>query len=240
MLGVRSALAASVICALTANAHAQTGVSNDRVSLPDGPGSLEGIGENAGVDGNMGTMLQQVPIAVPGGFAGVTPNLALSYSSGGGASSVGMGWSLEVPSIERMTYRGNTTMGNLLGGGPPGTGTAELVIDGQAITLSNVTARVGQVAGSTVYLTVNAGAPGGGTWKIELELDPNRVRPSTSALDWLTDSVSIHAPGEVGGSVVIGYGGPGTVVLDQADLTPGTPFSGTLSGQVTATQRAEP
>lgn len=134
----------------------------------------------------------------------------------------------------------STTMGNLLGGGPPGTGTAELVIDGQAVTLSNVTARVGQVAGSTVYLTVNARAPDGGTWRVELELDPSRVRPSTSALDWLTDSVSIHAPGEVGGSVVIGYGGPGTVVLDQADLTPGTPFSGTITGQVTATSRVDP
>lgn len=39
---------------------------------------------------------------------------------------------------------------------------------------------------------------------------------------------------------MIGYGGPGTVVLDQADLTPGTPFSGTITGQVTATNRVDP
>jgi len=144
------------------------------------------------------------------------------------------------PHIGTFSATFTTTMGNLLGGGPPGTGTAELMLDGQPIAFTNVTSRVGQVAGSTVYLTVNARAADGGTWRVELELDPTRVAPSTTSLDWLTDSVSIHAPGEVGGSVVVGYGGPGTVVLDQADLTPGTPFSGTITGQVTATSRVDP
>ena len=87
-------------------AHAQLGVSDDRVSLPEGPGSLEGIGENVSVGGNMGQMSYQVPIDVPGGFAGLTPQLALSYSSGNGSSPVGIGWDLMVPSIERMTWKG--------------------------------------------------------------------------------------------------------------------------------------
>lgn len=83
-----------------------TGVSDDRVSLPEGPGSLEGIGENVSIDPNMGLMRHRVPVSVPSGFPGVTPDLALSYNSGGASSIVGMGWSLHVPSIERMTMRG--------------------------------------------------------------------------------------------------------------------------------------
>src|SRR5690606_30590532 len=91
---------------LAAPVYGQTGVSDDRVSLPEGPGSLEGVGENVDVDPNMGHMSWRVPIEVPAGFAGIAPELALSYSSGGGGSEVGMGWSMAVPFIERMTYRG--------------------------------------------------------------------------------------------------------------------------------------
>ncbi|MEO1271105.1 MAG: SpvB/TcaC N-terminal domain-containing protein, partial [Myxococcota bacterium] len=87
-------------------AQAQTGVSDDRVSLPGGPGSLEGLGDNASVSTNMGTMLHSVPIEVPMGFPAVTPNLSLSYSSGAPSDILGMGWSIPIPSIERMTYRG--------------------------------------------------------------------------------------------------------------------------------------
>ena len=87
-------------------ASAQTGVSDDRVSLPSGPGSLEGLGENVGLDLNMGTLTYSVPLAVPDGFDGVSPDLSLSYSSGAGTSVLGMGWSLEHPAVERMTFRG--------------------------------------------------------------------------------------------------------------------------------------
>jgi RHS repeat-associated protein len=85
---------------------AQTGVSDDRVSLPDGPGSLDGLGDNASVNANLGQMSHSVPLSVPAGFSGVTPSLSLGYSSGGGQSVVGFGWSMSVPFIERMTARG--------------------------------------------------------------------------------------------------------------------------------------
>ncbi|MCA9518227.1 MAG: VCBS repeat-containing protein, partial [Myxococcales bacterium] len=98
------ALAATAL--ILCPARAQTGVSDDRVSLPNGPGSLDGLGENVGVNANMGTMSWSVPVAVPAGFRGLTPSLDLTYSSGGGGSVVGMGWSLDSPSVERMTYRG--------------------------------------------------------------------------------------------------------------------------------------
>jgi RHS repeat-associated protein len=87
-------------------AHADTGVSDERVSLPDGPGSIGGIGENVQVEGNMGLMQLQVPIRTPDGFSGVSPQLALSYSSGSGSSVAGIGWSFEQSSVERMTSKG--------------------------------------------------------------------------------------------------------------------------------------
>ena len=87
-------------------ARAQTGVSDDRVSLPDGPGSVQGIGDNATVNPNMGMFSTSVDVEVPEGFAGITPQLSFTYSSGGGGNSVvGIGWSFATPSIERMTSR---------------------------------------------------------------------------------------------------------------------------------------
>ena len=106
MLGMSSVLVAVTTSHAAPSWAFDTGVSDDRVSLPEGPGSLEGVGENVSVDPNMGLMSFSIPIAVPPGFAGVTPSLALRYSSSGGSSEVGMGWSMPCPSIERMTMRG--------------------------------------------------------------------------------------------------------------------------------------
>lgn len=98
-----------------------SGVSDDRLSLPEGPGSLEGVGENVDIDPNMALMSWRIPIQVPQGFGGLTPSLALAYSSGNGASLTGMGWSISLPSIERMTMRGlpvyDLSDGFVVGGG---------------------------------------------------------------------------------------------------------------------------
>ena len=91
---------------LAPTALAQTGVSDDRVSLPDGPGSLDGIGDNANVNANMGQSSYSVNVAVPAGFAGLTPQLSMRYSSGGGGGVMGVGWSMSLPYIERMTSKG--------------------------------------------------------------------------------------------------------------------------------------
>lgn len=85
---------------------AQTGVSDDRVSLPEGPGSLEGIGDDVDIDPNMGSMSYAVPMNIPQGFPGLTPQVGVSYSSAAGSSVVGFGWSMPEPSIERLTLRG--------------------------------------------------------------------------------------------------------------------------------------
>jgi RHS repeat-associated protein len=90
-------------------ALASSGVSDERVSLPDGPGSIGGIGENADVDPNMGLMSTSVPFDLPAGREGLTPSLKLSYSSGNGTSIAGIGWDFSTPSIERTSLRGVPT-----------------------------------------------------------------------------------------------------------------------------------
>ena len=107
MTSRRSIRLFTALLALVSTASlAQTGVGDDRVSLPDGPGSRDGMGDNASVNSNMGQMSTSVAIEVPGGFDGLTPSVGLSYSSGAGNSVVGLGWSMSMPFIERMTSRG--------------------------------------------------------------------------------------------------------------------------------------
>ncbi|TNE45113.1 MAG: hypothetical protein EP343_27990 [Deltaproteobacteria bacterium] len=84
----------------------KSGVKPSVLPLPKGPGSLEGVGENVKLSLNMGVMSYGIPIKMPKGRNGFTPQLGLSYSSGGGSSIVGMGWSLSgLKSIERYTAR---------------------------------------------------------------------------------------------------------------------------------------
>ncbi|HKY36566.1 MAG TPA: SpvB/TcaC N-terminal domain-containing protein [Polyangiaceae bacterium] len=84
----------------------KSGLSPSRLSLPKGPGSLGGIGENVEPNLSMGLMSYTVKIAVPPGYAGLTPQLDLRYSSGAQGAELGLGWTLPVQSIQRMTSRG--------------------------------------------------------------------------------------------------------------------------------------
>ena len=84
----------------------QTGLSDNRVSLPEGSGGVDGFSDNAQVNSNMGAMTFQVSIQVPTGTAGLQPNLALSYSSNAGNGLAGMGWNLALPCIERSSSKG--------------------------------------------------------------------------------------------------------------------------------------
>ncbi|MDP1917711.1 MAG: SpvB/TcaC N-terminal domain-containing protein [Myxococcales bacterium] len=103
--GLGSLLGLSLL-SVTAHAQGAAGVSDERVTLPGAPGSIDGVGENAAVEGNQGSMRYRVAIDVPQGFAGVTPQVALSYSSASGAGPLGIGWSMPAFSIERMTSKG--------------------------------------------------------------------------------------------------------------------------------------
>ena len=97
---------ALLLVVLPMSALAQTGVDDDRVSLPEGPGSLEGIGDNAEIDLNMGSMRYSVRITTPQGRNGMAPDLTMSYSSAAGAGLLGIGWSMQASSNSSATASG--------------------------------------------------------------------------------------------------------------------------------------
>ena len=76
------------------------------VTLPKGGGAIAGIGEKFSMNPVTGTGSLSIPIFVSSGRGGFSPQLALSYDSGSGNSSFGLGWSLGVPSIRRKTQKG--------------------------------------------------------------------------------------------------------------------------------------
>src|SRR5262245_15601022 len=100
---------ATALAAMPVAASAEEGksaLSPTKLSLPKGPGSIEGIGQNAELNLVQGAATFKIPFTLPAGHAGFTPSLGLLYHSGSGNSVVGIGWTLGVPSIERMTSKG--------------------------------------------------------------------------------------------------------------------------------------
>lgn len=84
----------------------KSGVKPSVISLPSGPGSIEGMGESFEPQLNSGTSSYAVPLATLPGRAGFAPDLSLTYSSGGASGIVGLGWSLSLPSLQRQTDKG--------------------------------------------------------------------------------------------------------------------------------------
>ncbi|MEM7533265.1 MAG: toxin TcdB middle/N-terminal domain-containing protein, partial [Chloroflexota bacterium] len=84
----------------------KSGVSPQVISLPSGPGSLEGIGESFAPDLSTGTASYPVKLAVPPGVAGFAPNLTLAYNGGYPNGPYGLGWRLDIPYIQRQTDEG--------------------------------------------------------------------------------------------------------------------------------------
>ena len=76
------------------------------VSLPKGGGAIAGIGEKFSMNLVTGTGSLSIPLFISPGRSGFSPQLTLSYDSGAGNSSFGLGWSLGVPSIRRKTQKG--------------------------------------------------------------------------------------------------------------------------------------
>jgi len=83
------------------------GLDATRISLPKGPGSVEGLGKNFSPSLASGTASYGVDIAVPPAAGGFAPKLSLDYDSGGGISDLGIGWSVGgVAEIRRRTENG--------------------------------------------------------------------------------------------------------------------------------------
>src|SRR5512139_1979475 len=72
----------------------KNGVSPQAISLPSGPGSIQGLGESFQPQLNSGTGSYAVPLALPRGTGGITPEMTLVYNSGGGNGVLGLGWRL--------------------------------------------------------------------------------------------------------------------------------------------------
>jgi RHS repeat-associated protein len=78
------------------------GTSPTRINLPNGPGSVEGLGRNFVPSLASGTAGYDIDIALPPAVRSFGPSLSLDYDSAGGASEVGTGWQIGgVPSLRR-------------------------------------------------------------------------------------------------------------------------------------------
>ena len=83
----------------------KSGVKPQVLSLPTGPGSIEGLGESFEPQLNTGTASHSIALEVPPGRAGFAPDLSLAYNSGNGAGMAGLGWSLSLPYLHISRHR---------------------------------------------------------------------------------------------------------------------------------------
>lgn len=72
-----------------------------QISMPKGGGAIKGIDEKFQVNPSNGTASFSIPLPLSPNRNGFTPSLSVSYNSGAGNSVLGIGWSLDVPSIQR-------------------------------------------------------------------------------------------------------------------------------------------
>ncbi len=84
----------------------KNGVSPQAISLPSGPGSINGLGESFQPQLNTGGGSYSVPLVLPPGPAGHAPQLSLQYHAGNGNGPLGIGWSVSTPSVSRSLDRG--------------------------------------------------------------------------------------------------------------------------------------
>ncbi|HET9525125.1 MAG TPA: SpvB/TcaC N-terminal domain-containing protein, partial [Pyrinomonadaceae bacterium] len=82
------------------------GTTDQIISLPQGGGAVQGIGETFSPDLFTGTGNFTVPLTLPNGRNGFQPSLSLQYSTGNGNDVFGLGWQLSVPGVSRKTSDG--------------------------------------------------------------------------------------------------------------------------------------
>ena len=91
---------------LCSTAGTESGVKPSVISLPAGPGSIEGLGRSFQPRLNSGSFSYSIPIRLPSGPAAFSPAVELVYDSGFGNSAVGQGWQLSGPfEIDRLTEK---------------------------------------------------------------------------------------------------------------------------------------
>jgi hypothetical protein len=93
----------------------KSGVGPNTISLPKGPGAIEGLGESFQPTLNTGTAKYAIGLKLPPGTAGQQPSLALIYEGGNANGCLGFGWQLPLAHIQRQTDRGVPTYGAEVG-----------------------------------------------------------------------------------------------------------------------------
>ncbi|MBI1820945.1 MAG: hypothetical protein HYR79_04475 [Nitrospirae bacterium] len=88
------------------NSHAELTDNAIQLTLSIPPGDYIQRGDTSTQDQFTGTLSYNLPIEVPPGRKGMAPDLNLTYRSGNGNGWIGLGWELEVGSIERKTRLG--------------------------------------------------------------------------------------------------------------------------------------
>lgn len=106
-LALSLAVACSFLCA--ASAAPKDGVGLSKISLPSGPGSIEGLGDSFEPQLNTGTSAYSVKVAIPPGVAGLQPSVVLRYNAGAGNGPFGLAWSWSPMTIQRQTEKGLPT-----------------------------------------------------------------------------------------------------------------------------------
>ena len=105
-------LALALFTPTSTAAQDKSGVTPQVISLPSGPGSIEGMGESFEPQLNTGAASYSIKIAVPPGVKGHQPELAIQYNGGFGEGDFGLGWDLPLPGIRRQTDKGQPTYGD--------------------------------------------------------------------------------------------------------------------------------
>ncbi|MDO8969802.1 MAG: SpvB/TcaC N-terminal domain-containing protein, partial [Saprospiraceae bacterium] len=86
-----------------AGATESNAIEIPQLSLPKGGGAIKGIDEKFQVNPSNGTASFSIPLPLSPNRNGFTPALSVSYNSGAGNSILGIGWGLDIPSIQRKT-----------------------------------------------------------------------------------------------------------------------------------------
>ena len=103
-------LVLAALCGLAFPAAAQdadkNGIGPNAISVPSGPGSIEGLGESFEPSLNSGTGGYGFNLSLPGGTPGAAPKLAFSYEGGRGNGLLGFGWVLSHGYVQRQSDKG--------------------------------------------------------------------------------------------------------------------------------------
>ena len=95
----------------TLNTPAQAHTPNSNVieippiSLPKSGGALKSINEKFSVNAANGTVSFSIPWPIRPRRSGFSPPLSLSYNAGIGNRTCGIGWGIDLPSIQRQTEK---------------------------------------------------------------------------------------------------------------------------------------